>query len=146
MKRVSIRRTFTTSAYAFGTVDFTGDMPIILGPDGPSLGGFVCPATIVRAELWKVGQLRPGNRVRFVPVARAAAELAASEQDRAIAMRKGAPSASLSAVPVADAVLRRLPAQGSRRVSSTGHRATNFCSSNTEKPCSIWSCASESTR
>jgi urea carboxylase len=105
------------NAYAFGTVDFTGDMPIILGPDGPSLGGFVCPATIVRAELWKVGQLRPGNRVRFVPVARAAAELAVSEQDRAIAERKPQTSAPLVAVPVADAVLRRLPArEGTPRV------------------------------
>lgn len=53
------------NAYAVGAVDFTGDMPIILGPDGPSLGGFVCPVTIVHAELWKVGQLRPGDRVRF---------------------------------------------------------------------------------
>ncbi len=43
------------NAYAVGTVDFTGDMPIILGPDGLSLGGFVCPATIVAAELWKMG-------------------------------------------------------------------------------------------
>ena len=56
------------NAYAVGTVDFTGDMPIILGPDGPSLGGFVCPATIIAAELWKMGQLRPGDRVRFVRV------------------------------------------------------------------------------
>ena len=31
------------NAYAVGSVDFTGDMPIVLGPDGPSLGGFVCP-------------------------------------------------------------------------------------------------------
>jgi len=53
------------NAYAVGTIDFTGDMPIILGPDGPSLGGFVCPATIVDAELWKVGQLRPGDTVKF---------------------------------------------------------------------------------
>lgn len=53
------------NAYAIGTIDFTGDMPIILGPDGPSLGGFVCPATIVEAELWKIGQLKPGNTVRF---------------------------------------------------------------------------------
>lgn len=53
------------NAYAIGAIDFTGDMPVILGPDGPSLGGFVCPATIVRAERWKVGQLRPGDRVRF---------------------------------------------------------------------------------
>ena len=47
------------NAYAIGSVDFTGDMPVILGPDGPSLGGFVCPVTIVQAELWKIGQLRP---------------------------------------------------------------------------------------
>jgi urea carboxylase len=53
------------NAYAIGTVDFTGDMPVILGPDGPSLGGFVCPATIVNDELWKIGQLRPGDLVRF---------------------------------------------------------------------------------
>jgi urea carboxylase len=53
------------NAYAIGAIDFTGDMPVILGPDGPSLGGFVCPATIIRSELWKVGQLRPGDKVRF---------------------------------------------------------------------------------
>ena len=53
------------NAYAIGTIDFTGDMPVILGPDGPSLGGFVCPVTIVQAELWKMGQLRPGDKVRF---------------------------------------------------------------------------------
>ena len=53
------------NAYAIGAVDFTGDMPVILGPDGPSLGGFVCSATIVHAELWKLGQLRPGDNVRF---------------------------------------------------------------------------------
>jgi urea carboxylase len=56
------------NAYAFGTVDFTGDMPVILGPDGPSLGGFVCPATVISADLWKLGQLRAGDKVRFVAV------------------------------------------------------------------------------
>jgi len=56
------------NAYAFGTVDFTGDMPVILGPDGPSLGGFVCPATVITADLWQLGQLKAGDRVRFVPV------------------------------------------------------------------------------
>jgi len=53
------------NAYAIGAVDFTGDMPILLGPDGPSLGGFVCPASIVQSELWKMGQLKPGDTVRF---------------------------------------------------------------------------------
>ncbi|OZF34764.1 urea amidolyase [Rhodococcus sp. 14-2496-1d] len=56
------------NAYSVGALDFTGDTPILLGPDGPSLGGFVCPVTVVAAERWKLGQLRPGDTIRFVPV------------------------------------------------------------------------------
>ncbi|MCP1649119.1 5-oxoprolinase/urea amidolyase family protein [Pseudomonas nitroreducens] len=59
--------------YAIGAVDFTGDMPVILGPDGPSLGGFVCPVTVIEADLWQLGQLKAGDKVRFVPVDIAAA-------------------------------------------------------------------------
>lgn len=54
--------------YSVGAVDYTGDMPVLLGPDGPSLGGFVCPATVISQERWKLGQFRPGDTVRFVPV------------------------------------------------------------------------------
>lgn len=56
------------NAYAVGAIDFTGDMPVILGPDGPSLGGFVCPATVITADLWKLGQLKAGDKIRFHPV------------------------------------------------------------------------------
>jgi urea carboxylase len=69
-------------AYAIGAVDFTGDMPVILGPDGPSLGGFVCPVTVVRAELWKLGQLRPGDHVQF-HVVDAATALSLEERNEA---------------------------------------------------------------
>jgi urea carboxylase len=69
------------NAYAIGAIDFTGDMPIILGPDGPSCGGFVCPFTIVQAELWKMGQLKPGDKVRFIALtAQYARELAYAQQ------------------------------------------------------------------
>jgi urea carboxylase len=54
------------NAYAIGAIDFTGDMPILLGPDGPSLGGFVCPAVIAKHDLWKMGQLKPGDKVKFI--------------------------------------------------------------------------------
>jgi urea carboxylase len=54
------------NAYAIGAIDFTGDMPILLGPDGPSLGGFVCPAVVAKHDLWKMGQLKPGDRVKFI--------------------------------------------------------------------------------
>jgi urea carboxylase len=70
------------NAYAIGTIDFTGDMPILLGPDGPSLGGFVCPATIVQAELWKLGQLKAGDTVHFNRITLAEAESLELAQDK----------------------------------------------------------------
>ncbi|HEY0798623.1 MAG TPA: DUF2118 domain-containing protein, partial [Candidatus Baltobacteraceae bacterium] len=73
------------NAYAIGAVDFTGDMPIILGPDGPSLGGFVCPFVIIQADLWKTGQLAPGDTVHFDPVNEAAARRAERDQDVLVA-------------------------------------------------------------
>ena len=68
--------------YAIGAVDFTGDMPVILGPDGPSLGGFVCPVTVIEADLWQLGQLKAGDKVRFVPVDLKTARSLALEWDR----------------------------------------------------------------
>lgn len=73
------------NAYAIGSIDFTGDMPVILGPDGPSLGGFVCPATIAQAELWKIGQLRPGDTVRFTRLTPEEAALRLAKQDAEVA-------------------------------------------------------------
>ena len=67
--------------YAIGTIDFTGDMPIILGPDGPSLGGFVCPLVVIQADLWKVGQLAPGDSIRFDIVGDAQAQEAENSME-----------------------------------------------------------------
>jgi hypothetical protein len=36
--------------------------------DGPSLGGFVCPATIASAQLWKMGQVSAKDTVLFKPL------------------------------------------------------------------------------
>ena len=73
------------NAYAIGSIDFTGDMPIILGPDGPSLGGFVCPAAIVQAELWKMGQLKAGDKIRFIRLSQAQANAAEVAQNKMVA-------------------------------------------------------------
>lgn len=67
--------------YAIGAINFTGDFPVILTCDGPSLGGFVCPVTVARAELWKVGQVKPGDRIRFYPMS--AQEAVAREKAQA---------------------------------------------------------------
>ena len=78
--------------YAIGAVDFTGDMPVILGPDGPSLGGFVCPVTIIEADLWQLGQLKAGDKLRFVPVN--------IDTARQLAKARKAEVAGMQAVPV----------------------------------------------
>ncbi len=72
------------NAYAVGSIDFTGDMPILLGPDGPSLGGFVCPGVVISAELWKLGQLKAGDSVRFVRVSERLARQCESDIDSCI--------------------------------------------------------------
>lgn len=57
------------NGYAVWTVNVCGDQPIILVADGPSLGGFICNATLVQASCWKVGQVVPGrDRIRFKEV------------------------------------------------------------------------------
>jgi urea carboxylase len=107
------------NAYAIGTVDYTGDMPIILGPDGPSLGGFVCPATIVRAERWKMGQLKAGDRVRFRPIDEAAAEALALAQAALLAELRPQPvlAGPSQLAPDATPVVGELPeAPGRERV------------------------------
>ena len=67
------------SAYPVGGIMLSGDTPVIVGVDGPSLGGFVVPAVTIEADRWILGQLRPGDRVRLVAVTpeEAAAALAA---------------------------------------------------------------------
>jgi urea carboxylase len=80
------------NAYAIGAVDFTGDMPILLGPDGPSLGGFVCPSVIVDAEIWKLGQLKAGDTLKFRRLSVAEAENLKSVQEHEIeTLQKAAP-------------------------------------------------------
>jgi len=46
-----------------------GDTAVILGPDGPTSGGFVVVATVVHGAIWKLGQIRPGtDTIRFKAV------------------------------------------------------------------------------
>ncbi|MDU9406925.1 urea carboxylase [Pseudomonas sp. zfem001] len=106
--------------YAIGAINFTGDFPVILTKDGPSLGGFVCPVTIAKAELWKVGQVKPGDKLRFHPIgfqqaqSLEQAQLGSIEALAAIsAVTLPAPSLQPDAT-VSATVLAELPAEGSR--------------------------------
>jgi urea carboxylase len=89
------------SAYPVGGIMVSGDTPVIVGPDGPSLGGFVVPAAVIQADLWKLGQLRPGDRVRLEPVTPAAAEAAGGTRRRLLADPRAAVAAALFPPPSA---------------------------------------------
>ena len=77
------------NAYAIGTLDLTGDQSILLGPDGPSLGGFVCSVTTAKGELWKLGQLHPGDKVRFRLITLEQAEYLRKLQENNISFNYG---------------------------------------------------------
>ncbi|MCU1456755.1 MAG: hypothetical protein JWL73_847, partial [Actinomycetia bacterium] len=102
------------TAYAIGSIDFTGDMPILLGPDGPSLGGFVCPAVVTQAERWKIGQLRPGDTVRFERVGSEAAGALRQSSDALVEVGDRGPTLLAAPSESDGPVLGRIEAEGDR--------------------------------
>jgi len=73
------------SAYPIGGIMLAGDTPVIVGPDGPSLGGFVVPAVVIAADRWMLAQLRPGDAVRLVPVSAELADTLNAERSALLA-------------------------------------------------------------
>jgi urea carboxylase len=71
------------SAYGVGTIMLAGDMAVIVGPDGPSLGGFTAIGQVIAADLWCLGQLRAQDVIALQvvgPGEAAAARRSAREQ------------------------------------------------------------------
>ncbi|MFT8889608.1 MAG: urea carboxylase [Ethanoligenens sp.] len=95
--------------YALGALDMTGDMPILLGPDGPSLGGFVCPVTVATAELWKVGQLHPGDTVEFKLISVETAEQMRNAQEELFARFSAQSESTLAPADLTDATIPPTP-------------------------------------
>jgi urea carboxylase len=54
--------------YPLGTLNWTGDDPCIFPVDCPNFGGFTSSTTIIRADWWKLGQVKAGNTLKFVRV------------------------------------------------------------------------------
>lgn len=51
--------------YGIGAINWTGDDPVIFPVDCPDLGGFISSHTIVKGDLWKMGQLKAGDTLKF---------------------------------------------------------------------------------
>jgi allophanate hydrolase subunit 1 len=92
----------------------SGDTPVIVGKDGPSLGGFVVPAVVIEADRWMLGQLRPGDSVQLMPVTPAeAAEAVRIRRSWLADLRQTpAPVTSAGTGPERPAVLHQTAAEG----------------------------------
>ncbi|KGM14082.1 urea carboxylase [Cellulomonas bogoriensis] len=93
--------------YSVGALNVSGDTPILLGPDGPSLGGFACPVTVVSGHRWKLGQIRPGDTVGLRPVPEATAT--ALRTDDALRAAPTVPDHLPAGPDGDDGVLARIP-------------------------------------
>ncbi|KAL1642198.1 hypothetical protein SLS58_005538 [Diplodia intermedia] len=51
--------------YPVGALNWTGDDPCIFPVDCPNFGGFVSSTTVIRAEWWKMGQVKAGDALRY---------------------------------------------------------------------------------
>jgi len=51
--------------YPLGTLNWTGDDPCLFPIDAPDFGGFVSATTIIKADYWRLGQMKAGNKLRF---------------------------------------------------------------------------------
>lgn len=68
-----------------GAVQVPGDgMPIVLGPDRPTTGGYAKIATVVTADMSLVAQARPGTALRFKSVTIAEARMAWRRREAAL--------------------------------------------------------------
>lgn len=54
--------------YPIGTLNWTGDDPCIFPVDCPNFGGFTSSTTVVKADWWKLGQLKAGNKLKYVRI------------------------------------------------------------------------------
>ncbi len=95
--------------YSICALDLTGDQPILLGPDGPSLGGFVCPVVVALSQRWILGQLRPGDEVRFQVLNLAEAAALRERMEGAIAAVRTSALAAAAEVPGEHAFDLELP-------------------------------------
>jgi len=64
---VSLPADLPSCGMQFGTVQWHPDGSLIaMGPDHPITGGYLQPATVISADLWKLGQLSPWDVVTLM--------------------------------------------------------------------------------
>ncbi|CAI6019138.1 unnamed protein product, partial [Clonostachys chloroleuca] len=94
-----------------GSVAFTGDSGIVYAVDGPDLTGYVVTQVVAQHDLWRLSQLRPGEKFKFTPITWAQAlELEGRVDKFLAAIKDGSPVPldwSLPSEEAGDGILHR---------------------------------------
>jgi allophanate hydrolase subunit 2 len=88
---LAAREELASEPACFGAIQITpSGMPIILGPDGPTIGGYPKIGGVISADLAALGQLAPTNAIHFEEISyEQAQELNQSEVQRLHILRSG---------------------------------------------------------
>ena len=111
-----------------GGINWGGDSAAIFSMDSPDLGGLLCSSTIVSADLWRLGQVKPGGHLRLRPTTfEHARELAGRVEifievihDLVDGKSEAVPSLNLDLPPsgleqgTSNAIIKRIPGEGER--------------------------------
>jgi hypothetical protein len=111
-----------------GGINWGGDSAAIFSMDSPDLGGLLCSSTIVSADLWRLGQVKPGGHLRLTPTTfEHARELAGRVEtfiegihDLVDGKSEAVPSLNLDLPPsgleqgTSNAIIKRIPGEGER--------------------------------
>ncbi|KAF4636666.1 hypothetical protein G7Y89_g1423 [Cudoniella acicularis] len=110
--------------YPLGGINWGGDSSVVFSMDSPNLGGLICSSTVISADLWRLGQLKPGEYVRFKPttydlsleLAQRVETYVAKMQEFVEGKSSGAPVLNLKLAPgETSAILKRVEGDGSAR-------------------------------
>ena len=67
--KIKVEPSGTSEPSVIGAVQVTEDGTLIIhGPDGPTIGGYRKLGGVIRADLDRVGQLSPGDKIKFVKI------------------------------------------------------------------------------
>ncbi|KAK1082182.1 hypothetical protein LTR33_004101 [Friedmanniomyces endolithicus] len=85
--------------YPLGTLNWTGDDPCIFPIDCPNFGGFLSSTAVIRADWWKLGQIKAGNTMQYKRVSlEEALSLRKKVEEYLVAIQKAIESGSFERV------------------------------------------------
>ncbi|KAJ9115549.1 hypothetical protein QFC24_006959 [Naganishia onofrii] len=125
--------------YVLGSLNFNGDDAVLLPLDAPMAGGLATTTTVVRSDLWRMGQCRPGDTIRFKRITWGAALAVRQRTEQLISQLRGVIEGKVNASQVTpfdisvgdewdETILHEIPADERKGTVQVKYRQGGDCS------------------